>query len=135
MKKDTTYKRRGREESEAMQTKCEKMLPKTAGEITNGGIYIQRVRCGKSNCKCARGETHTAFYFFARRNGKLVKTYIRKADVESFSEIVNQATAQRTQKRRSEKQSNELLKHLRESVREYEQITKLHKQNYNYEQS
>jgi hypothetical protein len=118
-----------------MKTKSGKVLPKTVIEIQNGGIYIQRVRCGKSNCNCARGETHTAFYFFARRNGKLVKTYIRKADVESFSEIVNQATAQRTHKRRSVKQSNELLKHLRESVREYEQITKLHKQNYNYEQS
>jgi len=118
-----------------MRTKTAKLLPKTAGEITNGGVYSQRVRCGKSNCKCARGEIHTAFYFFARRNGKLVKTYIRKADVESFSEIVNQATAQRTHKRRSAKQSNELIKHLRESVREYEQITKLHKQNYNYEQS
>ncbi len=118
-----------------MQTKTAKLLPKTAGEISSGGVYRQRVRCGKQNCKCARGETHTAFYFFARRNGKLVKTYIRKADVESFSEIVNQATAQRTHKRRSVKQSNELIKHLRESVREYEQISKLYKQNYNYEQS
>ena len=118
-----------------MKTKTAKMLPKTAGEIPNGGLYLQRVRCGKANCKCARGETHSAFYFFTRRNGKFVKIYIRKADVESFSEIVNQATAQRTHKRRSAKQSNELLKHLRESVREYEQITKLHKQNYNYEQS
>ena len=118
-----------------MKTITAKMLPKTAGEISSGGVYRQRIRCGKSNCKCVSGETHSAYYFFTRHNGKLVKTYIRKAEVESFAEIVNQATAQRAQKRRSEKQSNELLNHLRESVREFEQITKLHKQNYNYEQS
>ncbi len=118
-----------------MKTKTAKVLPKTADEIENGGLYSQRVRCGKQTCKCARGETHSAFYFFTRRNGKFVKIYIRKPDVESFTKIANQATAQRKQKRRSVKQSNELLKHLRESVREYEQITKLHKQNYNYEQS
>ncbi len=118
-----------------MQTKTAKVLPKTAGEISSGGVYRQRVRCGKQNCKCARGETHSALYFFTRCNGKLVKIYIRKPDVESFTKITNQAAAQRTQKRRSAKQSNELLKHLWESVREYELITKLHKQNYNYEQS
>ncbi len=44
-----------------MKTKSEKMLPKTADEITNGGVYVQAVRCGKASCKCVRGETHTGF--------------------------------------------------------------------------
>lgn len=117
-----------------MRPKPTKMLPKTAEEIFDGGVYVQHVRCGKSNCKCARGETHTAHYFFSRRNGKLTKTYVRKADVEAFTEIVNQAKETRAQKRTATKQSKELLKRLRESVREYEQTTKLYKEIYSNEQ-
>ncbi len=116
-----------------MKTKTAKVLPKTAGEITNGGIYIQRVRCGKSNCKCARGATHTAFYFFARRNGKLIKFYVRKADVAAFSELVNLASVERAQRRQSSQSSGALLKRLRESIREFELMKKLYKQNYKYE--
>lgn len=118
-----------------MKTKLRKMLPKTANEIENGGVYSQRVRCGKSNCKCAGGETHKALYFFSRRNGKLIKTYIPKANVESFVRIVNQATASRTEKRLSTKESSKLLRRLRDSVREYETLAKLYKENYGNEQS
>ncbi|MBA3632036.1 MAG: hypothetical protein H0W58_04370 [Acidobacteria bacterium] len=116
-----------------MKTKTAKVLPKTTQDIQNGGLYLQRVRCGKANCKCARGEVHSAYYFFTRRNGKLIKQYVRKAEVEAFSEIVNQSKALKAQKRTSAKQSNELLKRLRVSVREYEQITKLYKEIYNNE--
>ncbi len=135
MKKDTTYKRRGREESEAMKTKTAKVLPKTPSEIQNGGVYAQSVRCGKANCKCARGETHTAFYFFTRRNGKLVKFYVRKSEVDSFSGMISLASVERTQRRQSARSSVALLKRLRESSREYEQMTKLYKEHYNNEQS
>ncbi len=116
-----------------MKTKTAKTLPKTAFEIQNGGVYLQRVRCGKANCKCARGENHLAHYFFTRRNGKLVKFYIRKADVETFSEIVKLASFNRKKKRLSVKESNQLLRQLRESILDYETMTKLHKENYKNE--
>ncbi len=118
-----------------MKTKTRKLLPKTTDEITNGGLYLQRVRCGKQNCKCARGEMHPAYYFFTRRNGKLVKFYVRKAQIGAFSELVNLAGIERAERRQSMRSSGELLKQLRESVREYELMTKLHKQNYKYEKS
>lgn len=118
-----------------MKTKTAKVLPKTAEDIQNGGLYLQRVRCGKSNCKCARGETHSAYYFFTRRNGKLVKIYVRKADVEAFSELINLAMVERAQRRQSSQSSRALLKRLRESVREYELRTKLYRQNYKYGKS
>jgi len=124
-----------RNEYKTMKTKTQKMLPKTSDEIANGGVYVQRVRCGKANCKCARGEIHLAYYFFTRRNGKLIKTYIRKANVEAFAEMVNQASFNRTQKRLLAKESNKLLRRLRESIRDYESMTKLHKEIYNNEPS
>ncbi len=117
-----------------MKTKTAKVLPKTVDEIFNGGVYLQRVRCGKQNCKCARGETHSAYYFFTRRCGKLIKIYIRKADVKAFTEMANQAISQRKRSRAFSRESNELLKRLRQSNREYQLLMKVYKQNYKNEQ-
>ncbi len=118
-----------------MKTKSVKLLPKTASEIQNGGVYAQSVRCGKANCKCARGETHTGYYFFTRQRGKLIKQYVRKAEVQAFAEIVKQSRALKAEKRTPTKQSNELLKRLRESSREYEQMAKLYKEIYDNDRS
>jgi hypothetical protein len=118
-----------------MKTKTRKALPKTASEIQNGGLYLQRVRCGKADCKCAVGEPHTAYYFFTRRNGKLLKFYVRKADVKAFTEIVNQAAMNKAQKRLSVKESNTLFQRLRELVRESETIKKSYQENYKNERS
>lgn len=107
-KKDTTTQRRERE-SEAMKTKTQKMLPKTANEIFNGGVYEQRVRCGKGNCKCAKGEHHTAFYFLTRRAGKLVKYYVPKMQVETFTEMVKCAAAERRRRAQAFKAAADLL--------------------------
>ncbi len=113
-----------------MQTKTQKVLPKTVNEIGNGGVYAQRVRCGKSNCKCARGELHTGFYFFDRQDGKLFKTYVRKADVEAFTALVNRAAAERQEWRALMRHVTGVLKRSRESVREHERLAKHQRENY-----
>lgn len=56
-------------------------LPKI--EALPGSVHVQRVRCGRSNCRCARGETHEAFYRFWWEDGRLRKAYVRRADLES----------------------------------------------------
>lgn len=89
-----------------MKTKTKKLLPKTPDEISNGGVYLQQVRCGKRNCKCARGEKHTAYYFFYYSGKKLRKTYVPKSKVKSLTEIVCQAAANR----RAKRQFNEQIK-------------------------
>jgi hypothetical protein len=44
------------------------------------------IRCGKKNCKCARGELHGPyFYHFVRVDGVLVKRYIKANDVAAMS--------------------------------------------------
>lgn len=91
-------------------TKNAKALPKTASQIDNGGLYLQRVRCGKPNCKCARGELHTAYYFFTRRRGKLTKTYVRKAEVEEFSRLVEEAADRRREKREQQQYMADLAR-------------------------
>jgi hypothetical protein len=101
-----------------MKIKTAKLLPKIDVSYSNGGIYLQRVRCGKSNCKCARGETHTAYYYFARVNGKLRKTYVRKADLEELSELVDEAKFNRDRRRTVLKEANESVRETRRYLRE-----------------
>jgi hypothetical protein len=52
-----------------------KMLP--------GTVCQQWVRCGRPNCRCARGELHGPYaYYFVRMNGRLRKRYVRPAEVD-----------------------------------------------------
>lgn len=133
-KKDTTRRRREGRESEAMKTKSAKVLPKTAQEITNGGVYRQRVRCGKANCKCANGgDHHTAFYFFTRRQGKLIKLYIPKAQVENFAGIVKQAAIDRRRRRQAVNASVELLAKFRAELSGNAGTISRLRENRNYE--
>lgn len=105
-----------------MKTKSKKVLPKTAGEITNGGVYVQAVRCGKSNCKCSRGKTHSAFYFFTRRNGKLVKIYIRKAEIAAFTRLIVQVRTRKKEQIRTSQDSLAMLKEFRTFLREKQSV-------------
>lgn len=44
---------------------------------TPGGIECQRVRCGKSGCKCAKGQLHGPYYYY--RYWQLFhKTWVQK---------------------------------------------------------
>ncbi len=64
-------------------------LPKILRYVTLGGtLQKQRVRCGKTNCKCVRGEKHEAFYLFYSRRGRQLKFYVRRDDVPKVREYV-----------------------------------------------
>ncbi len=107
-----------------MKAKTAKSLPKTIGEITTGGVYLQRVRCGKSNCKCARGAPHTAYYYFASRDGKLCKFYIRKDELAGFSCLLEQSIAERKRRRQAAIGAVELLRKFRASLSENDRLIK-----------
>src|SRR5262249_30221848 len=52
-----------------------KMLP--------GVVLRQWVRCGRPNCRCARGQLHGPyFYRFGHEGGRLRKEYVRRRDVD-----------------------------------------------------
>jgi len=53
-----------------------KMLP--------GAVCVQWVRCGKPNCRCARGDLHGPYYYrFWRESGKLHKAYVKRCDLDA----------------------------------------------------
>ena len=70
----------------APSMKNQKALPKIeieAGYLP-GALIAERVRCGKPSCRCARGELHGPYHYrYWRAGGRLIKTYVRKADVDA----------------------------------------------------
>lgn len=70
-------------------SKIKNVNPATKTEATSdrlmcGFIQERRVRCGKQNCKCARGEYHTSFYHVWYSYGERFQKYIRRADVDEL---------------------------------------------------
>lgn len=121
MKEKDTWSRELRTEDMLVQTKNPKVLPKTAAEISNGGLYQQAVRCGKSGCRCALGDLHQGYFYFIRRiNGHLRKTYIPKPQVALVGRLVEEARRLRRAEHEAKRSSRRLLSELREKLREHE---------------
>ena len=110
-------------------TKNVKLLPKTASHIHNGGLYLQHVRCGKSSCKCARGELHPAYYFFTRHGRKLTKTYVRRAELEQFSLLVKEFADRKKQRRDDQLYMTDLFRRGRELSRSTDAVLKQAKED------
>lgn len=70
--------------------------------ILRGSVVTLGIKCGNSNCKCARGETHPSVYFSISKKGKTRIIYLGKkvqaqaeewvVNYEKFKEIVDQLT-------------------------------------------
>jgi hypothetical protein len=47
-------------------------------KILEGSVQRQLKKCGKPNCRCARGDLHGPYYYhFVRIEGKLVRRYLK----------------------------------------------------------
>lgn len=47
-----------------------------------GHVQRRMVRCGRPNCRCARGQKHPAFYHIWDAGGRRFQVYVRRADVK-----------------------------------------------------
>ena len=100
-----------------MRTKQENPLPKTAP----GAVCAQMVRCGKKNCKCARGELHGPyFYHFERVDGVLVKRYVKAKDVAAMRAACEMRQRQDKRQRLMLKMNFRALAEAVEQLRGYE---------------
>jgi len=74
------------------------MLPKTIPEKLPGTVIAQRVRCGKPNCRCVRGELHGPYWyrFWRDDRGRLHKQYVRPA---GLAEVRAACAARQTEER------------------------------------
>lgn len=97
-----------------VQTKNRETLPKTLP----GVVLPQWVRCGRPNCRCARGRLHGPyFYRFWRVRGRLKKSYVKRSELEQ----VRRRCEARRQLRRDLRAGWEEWRQLAALVREVEQ--------------
>ena len=77
--------------------KSAELLPKILRlAARNGSLQTQRVKCGKANCKCARGELHDGYsYFFWRLGGRQLKWYVRRGDVPAVRAVIEERSRRR----------------------------------------
>lgn len=96
-----------------------KPLPKTAPDgMLNGAVCAQYKRCGKRNCRCARGELHGPyFYRFQWQEGRVVKEYIRLDDVEKVRAACARYRAMQDKLREGRQHFQLLLSQLRSTLR------------------
>ncbi len=52
------------------------------GPVVRGSVVNYKRTCGYKNCKCAKGEKHSAFYLSRSINGKTKLSHISKQHVE-----------------------------------------------------
>jgi Family of unknown function (DUF6788) len=78
-----------------VRTKTRETLHKTP---LPGVVLPQRVRCGRPNCRCARGELHGPyFYRFWREGGRQRRQYVRRSELE---EVRARCEARRRERKR-----------------------------------
>jgi hypothetical protein len=49
-----------------------------SSRFLRGTLTLRSVRCGKPNCRCARGEPHACLYLVRRQGGKLRQMFVPK---------------------------------------------------------
>lgn len=59
------------------------------GPMLRGTIQTVKVKCGKPNCKCTRGEPHLATFLVYRKDKKLKKLYLGKKVPSNIERMVN----------------------------------------------
>ncbi len=92
--KDVTS--RGNASREDATKKSTDSLPKILTLASGkGSLQVQRVKCGKHNCRCARGELHKGYYFFLWTPTGMLKFYVRREDVPAVRAVIEERVRRR----------------------------------------
>ncbi len=93
-------------------------------KMVGGSVQRQFKKCGKSNCKCARGELHGAYYYhFVRVGGKLIRRYFKASEVEQTRQA---CLSRRTKQKAEQINSNKAWQQLREIRESLRSVTDLY---------
>src|SRR5687767_1227707 len=105
-KKDTTSRKAP---CVSPEKKVENLLPKI--EPLPGAICKQMIRCGRSNCKCAKGELHGPYYYrFFYSGGRQRKKYVKKGDFQTVLSAVRAYKRRQIEWRNTVRETNELAR-------------------------
>ena len=79
-----------------------------------GHVERRRVRCGKPNCKCARGAYHVAHYHVWHSDGTRFRRYIPALIVEDVRRGCDEYRALQSELRAGREEYRNMIRRLRE---------------------
>jgi hypothetical protein len=83
-------------------------------DLLPGHVQERRVKCGKSNCKCAKGEPHIAYYHVWHEGGKRFQRYIKKSHLEAVRKACRENRTFQTQLRVGRTEYKQMLARARD---------------------
>ena len=121
LKKDVRSRKAPRASPEK---KVENSLPKI--EPLRGAVCKQMKRCGKPNCKCAKGQLHGPYYYrFFYRGGRQRKKYVKKGDFQAVLSAVRAYKQRQIEWRNTVRETNELAREIMRHNRAMGRMLKL----------
>ena len=113
-----------------MEIDIEEALPK----IMKGSVHTQFVRCGKQNCRCARGELHGPYFYHYFRDGAVLsKRYLKASEVEEVRAACLARQKNEQQRRASDRVFWQKFRAFRTEMREPKTLGDLFKDGKYYE--
>lgn len=86
-------------------------------DLQSGHIQKRRVKCGKSNCRCAKGKLHSAYYHIWHADGQRFQRYVRRSQLDrvraacqAYRELQTQLRAGRAEYKRTLARARELFR-------------------------
>ena len=81
----------------------------TIKTLLPGHVATVRIRCGKSSCRCARGDRHIAHYHVTYNSGARFRRYVRRDEVADMREACQAHRDLQAQLRAGRAEYKELL--------------------------
>jgi len=122
-KKILSEKTRGRD-------KRQKRFAKVVRKIVPlpGYLLAQKIKCGRSNCKCANGELHGPYFYYVWRVGsRQYKEYVKRSDVAAFRAGIQEHRRRMAEIRAFNQQAKNDWRNLKEKLRQVLAAIKLNK--------
>ena len=82
-----------------------------------GFVATVRVRCGKPNCRCVRGDRHLAYYHVTYSSGARFRRYLRRDEVADVREACQAHRDLQAQLRAGRAEYKECLAQTRQLVK------------------
>jgi len=86
-----------------------------------GTVHLQHRQCGRSTCRCQRGDRHPSFYLFWRQAGHLRKRYLKADEVKLVRAACETRRLRERLQRQAVREARQAWRMLAAQIREVEQ--------------
>lgn len=121
-KKDT--RKRNRLPRTGTEKKSERNPTKI--EPLRGHIEVRYVKCGRANCKCAKGELHGPYHLLRWKVGEQkITRYVKKREEQEVFAAVSAYKQEQAEQRQTRERNSQLVREIRQGNKEFRLMLQL----------